>query len=188
VLELKHKYGVIGKKVILYVPTWREMSKNGDFNPGLDFPLLKKQLGNDYVFVYRGHHLSSKLATIHSDDFFRDFTDVSDINELYLISDVMISDYSSAIMHFLILKKPVICYAPDYDEYLKQRGLLIDLKKEFPGGVCSTQSDLVARILKAGEDSTNEDFSSFYTKYMNGKGGATEAVIKRLIQLGGLPQ
>ena len=63
-------------------------------------------------------------------DFVIDASNYANVNELYWISDILISDYSSAFFDFGLLGKPMFCYAYDYDEYNNSNGLLMNLKEK----------------------------------------------------------
>lgn len=150
VLSLKKELGLpLDKKIIMYAPTWRESTNNGkeyELAPPINFSQWKKELGDEYCIVLRTHHLTTKLLKVKFDDFVRDFTHYPRINDLFKVSDILISDYSACMADFSILERPVICFAYDYDSYSSSRGLYIDFEKEFPGGICRTENEVLNRI------------------------------------------
>ena len=132
--KIKQTLGIpVGKKVILYMPTWREYGIK---------PLNKKvwetTLGNDYVILLRSHHFSKDKLTGDNDTAWIDVSTYPDVNHLYLIADYLISDYSSAFFDYGLLGKPMICFAYDYEQYEQSNGLLMNLKSEFPSGIKRT--------------------------------------------------
>ena len=95
----------------------------------------------------------------------------------------MISDYSSAFFDFALLKKPIICYAYDYDEYERSYGLFIDLKKEFPNGVIKSESALIEFISSMDYANQCRVSADFCNKYVQRSGNATEICLNKLYGL-----
>ena len=96
--------------------------------------------------MLRTHAYTTKLLGIEFNDFIRDFTSYPSINDMFKVADVLISDYSSCIADFSILERPIICFAYDYEEYCRVRGLYLDMEKDMPSGVKRTEQDVVAQI------------------------------------------
>ncbi len=148
---LKDKLGLPqNKKIILYAPTWRESVDGGKeykIAPPIDIEKWKKRLGNDYILLFRMHHLVTKQLDIKFDDFVHDFSEYNDVNDLMIISDILISDYSALIFDYSILEKPIISFAFDYDDYKKRRGVYIELNDILPGSIVEIEDDLLDFIL-----------------------------------------
>ena len=79
-------------------------------------------MGDEYIFFLRTHPYTTKLMNVEFNDFLRDFSQYPNINELLIIADILISDYSSIIYDYAVLEKPLLCFGYDYDEYKKKRG------------------------------------------------------------------
>ena len=150
--ECRKKLGIPeGKKVILYTPTYREFYKDNALNSYINMPFdidkMKKEFSNDYVLVITAHYEVSKMLNIPKDDpFVINAFNYPYINDLLIIADILISDYSSVIFDFSILEKPMLCYAYDYDIYMKERGTYTDLNELFYDGPIKTQDDLIEII------------------------------------------
>ena len=118
-IEIRNKLGISqGKKVILYAPTWRDSKDGGksyEIKPPIHFDKWKKQLGEEYIVLFRAHHQTTKVLGIIYDDFVRNASDYPDVNDLLIASDILITDYSAIAFDFCILCKPIFCYAYDYD-------------------------------------------------------------------------
>jgi CDP-glycerol glycerophosphotransferase (TagB/SpsB family) len=71
-----------------------------------------------------------------------DASDYQDIQELYLISDMLITDYSSVMFDYALLQRPIIFYCYDLEEYVTKRGLYLDYNK-LPGPICKTMNDVI---------------------------------------------
>ncbi|MDT3161271.1 teichoic acid glycerol-phosphate transferase TarF [Staphylococcus aureus] len=161
----------LDKKVIMYAPTWRddEAIREGSyqFNVNFDIEALRQALDDDYVILLRMHYLVVTRIDEH-DDFVKDVSDYEDISDLYLISDALVTDYSSVMFDFGVLKRPQIFYAYDLDKYGDElRGFYMDYKKELPGPIVENQTALID-ALKQIDETANEYIEArtvFYQKF-----------------------
>lgn len=151
---IRSRYGLPdGKRVILYAPTFRGESVLRATSPrDLDLRALHRVLGADHVVLLRLHPFVRQAQPIPPDlaSFAIDVSDHPDIHELMLVSDVLVTDYSSAIFEFSLLGRPMAFFAPDHDEYMGERGFYFDYRTGVPGPVFETTEEL-ARWLRAGE-------------------------------------
>lgn len=112
------------KRIILYAPTYRDDRSFNyltfDFNKLLS--QLRKKNNTEYVFMIRLHaNAKNNLYNLPSNVI--DVSDYPDVDELLLITNIVISDYSSVFFDFLYTNNPVYLYAPDYNTYMADRGL-----------------------------------------------------------------
>lgn len=172
VSSIKKKLGIDEKKhVILYAPTFRDNAHSqitGFSNAiGIDFKRLEQMLGDDYVILFRGHYFISKAAdfSIYG-DFLIDVSDVEDINELYLASDLLITDYSSVFFDYANLRKPILFYMYDLDAYKNHiRDLYIDVL-DLPGPIIEEFDELAEQIKrKVAWHAVDMKYSLFNEKY-----------------------
>ncbi|MDO5376211.1 MAG: teichoic acid glycerol-phosphate transferase TarF [Staphylococcus rostri] len=177
------------KKVIMYAPTWRDdkFIQQGTYELNLNFDIEKfrEQLSDDYVILLRMHYLV--VTRIQENDrFVIDVSDYKDIAELYLISDILITDYSSVMFDFGVLKRPQIFYAYDLEDYdSRLRGFYMDYKNNLPGPIVENEEDLI-RLLKKG-DTLKTDYQQkleqFYQTYcVLETGDASKKVIDSVMQ------
>lgn len=156
VKELKQKIRLpLDKKIILYAPTWRDSDDQGktySLKPPIHLDKWERQLKEGYVLLFRTHHYTTRLLGVQFNDFVRDFSSYPNINDLFIVSDLLISDYSSCITDYSILERPVVCFGYDYDTYSKQRGLNIDFSKEMPAGIQKTEDEVLEHILTMNVD------------------------------------
>jgi CDP-glycerol glycerophosphotransferase (TagB/SpsB family) len=154
---VRHRYAVpAGRKVILYAPTFRGDRVTEARTPqDLNLRVLQQTLGDDHVLLLRLHpfvrdrtHLGPEL-----EGFAIDVSDYPDINELMLVSDLLVTDYSSAIYEFSLLRRPMVFFAPDHDGYERERGFYFDYRTGLPGPIFETTADLAAYI-RAGRFDT----------------------------------
>lgn len=173
----RKKFGIAKeKKVIVYAPTWRETNDGGatyKLIPPIDWNLWKKELGDEYVVLLRTHPYTTKLMNVIFDDFVMDYSDYPEINHLLIASDILISDYSSTILDYSILEKPIICFGYDYSLYNKKRGFYYDLNLTIPGGVIDCELSLINRIKKIDFDAERKMVRKFKKKHMQYGGNAT---------------
>jgi CDP-ribitol ribitolphosphotransferase len=141
-----------GKRVVLYAPTFRGDSvTDAHATDDLDLTILKDVLGDDHVVLVRLHPFVRARTPIGPDlaGFAIDVSDHPDINELMLVSDVLVTDYSSAIYEFSLLGRPMAFFAPDYEAYEQERGFYFDYRAGVPGPIFET-TDALAAYLRAG--------------------------------------
>ena len=168
------------KKIILYTPTYREFCNSATFvAPPINKKKWKTELGEKYVFLFRAHYTITSDLDLE-DDFFIDVTNYPDLNDLYIISDIMISDYSSTFVDYSVLDRPMLCYAYDLDEYKEKRGLYISLH-EMLKCVYTTEVELIDAIRNLDYEAACSNTKEIHGKYAPYAGNATDEVIKCLI-------
>lgn len=135
--------------LVLFAPTWRGDIENikNDIKAQLEaVTILRQKFGTDTTILLSLHHFvrqhiaDPKLNAIH-------VPEDLDINLLLAGVDILVSDYSSVIIDFLVLDRPVISYVPDFSEYNQSRGLYIDLSS-LPIFVCRDADALANAQLK----------------------------------------
>ena len=96
----------------------------------------------DYILLFRAHHQLGTSEVIQETNRILDVTHVDDLNDLYLISDLMITDYSSTMFDYSVLKRPMVFHMYDLDRYQREiRGFYMDLR-ELPGPITHTEEEL----------------------------------------------
>lgn len=172
-----------GKKVMFYAPTWRDSVDGGktyNLAPPVDFVKWEKELGDEYVLLFRAHHFTTEHMKIDFNSFVRDVSNYPDINELMIVSDVLISDYSATIFDFCILERPIVSFAYDLDDYKQSRGLYIDLPTELPCGIVKTEDEVISQIKSMDYSGSCKRVKLFKEKFVPVGGHATEMCVKAL--------
>ena len=167
------------KKVILYAPTFREYKRDNDgciIAPPIDIEMWKSKLSADYVVLFRAHYEVNKVLGIKNDEFIYNMSDYSNLNDLMKISDILISDYSSIMFDYSILKRPIYSYAYDLEEYTQKRGMYFDIEEELPNGICTTQEALLESILNCDFESQKPKIEKFSAKYVQNDGNARKYI------------
>lgn len=174
------------KKIILYAPTWRDSTDGGSsyqIAPPMNLDYWKKELSDDYILLFRLHHLTTKLMSIKFNDFVIDVSKYPEINKLMFISDILISDYSATIFDFSILERPIISFAYDLKEYAESRGFYEDLENDvLPGDVFKTEKEVLHHIKTMDYQKECEKARKIKYKYVEASGHATDACINYLLQ------
>lgn len=168
------------KKIILYMPTWRE-----GLNPEPNWNEWKKRLKCQYVILVRAHHFSkTNIFHDHRDDFWIDVSSYPNVNELYYVSDLLISDYSSAIFDFGLLGRPVISFAKDHEVYMKETGLYMsDWDKRIPHGVMTTDDQVITFIEKIDYEEESKKSKQFVDSIVSHPRNATRECLDRICEL-----
>ena len=186
--EFCKKYGVAqDKKIILYAPTFRDEEKYNNVFSYLDLDEFNRQLGGDYVLALRLH---PKIKNFHKDDIssegnYIDASDFESEQELMLVSDILITDYSSIMIEYSALNKPTVFFTYDLDEYLaNERGFYYDFKTTVPGPIVRTCDELIDVIKNERFDKSR--ISEFVkTQFDCIDGHSSERVVDYLLNNGG---
>ncbi len=154
VKKWKEELGIAeDKKVVLYTPTWRDTQyTNGKitYQVEVDLDQLSKELGDDYVILFRAHHHVKKVEGAQQENTnVINVANIDEINFLYIISDILITDYSSTMFDFAILNRPMVFFMYDLEEYANDvRGFYFDIA-ELPGPIVQETSKLAGEMKKA---------------------------------------
>lgn len=188
--RLKEKLGIpLDKKTILYAPTWRDDEHYGKgeykFTLALDLKKMKTMLEKDYVLLLRTHHyIADKIDTTGLGGFAYNFSTYDDISEIYLITDICITDYSSVFFDFANLKRPILFYTYDIEKYKNQlRGFYIDMNTEVPGPLLYTSEEVIDAILHIDtiQNRYQKRYDDFYDRFCCfDDGHASENIVKEV--------
>ena len=174
------------KKVILYAPTWRDSNDGGKtyaLKPPVNIAYWKQKLGDEFIVLMRTHPYTNKLLGIKFDDFVRDYSSYPKINDLMIVADYMVSDYSSAMFDFSILEKPMFCYGYDYDSYKNDRAFALDPQMALVNGVIKTEEELLEKIKTCNYKEECNNTKDFKHKYFEYGGKATDICINNVFNL-----
>lgn len=180
----------INKKVIFYLPTFRDNQHTSGigytYELQIDFDRLRKAIGDEYVVLFSPHYfIANSIDLSKYEGFVINVARYDEINELYLVSDIIMTDYSSVFFDFANLKRPIVFYMYDYDLYQSRlRDFYISLD-ELPGPITRTQEELEKCIINI-----ETEFPKYERKYENfnkkynylDDGNASERVIKEIFK------
>lgn len=180
------------KKVILYAPTWRddEFYAKGQykFELRLDLDMMRRELGKEYVVLLRTHYfIADSIDVSDLDGFAYNVSKYDDISELYLISDILITDYSSVFFDYANLKRPMLFFTYDLEKYRDVlRGFYFDIEREVPGPLVFTSEEVVDAIKNIEEvkKEYSQVYDEFYHRFCEWEDGhASEKVVKSVFRV-----
>ncbi|MGN0621870.1 MAG: CDP-glycerol glycerophosphotransferase family protein [Porcipelethomonas sp.] len=160
VMQIKKSLGISDeKKIILYCPTFRDNQHSADgysLELKLDFEKLRQSLGEDTVILFRAHYfIADRFDFDRYKGYVINVSDYDDINDLYIISDILVTDYSSVFFDYANLRRPIIFYQYDITDYkTKMRDFYFGTAM-LPGPVAQTQEKLCELISTALSDMKN---------------------------------
>ncbi len=185
-LKSVHNNNIDDSPILLYSPTWRGENVNApddnieeliktvnSLNKNTDYQVLLKV----HPFIYEKAKSYSELNPYLIDD-------NVDTNELLSIVDLLVTDYSSIFFDFLVTKKPIIFYIPDYEFYQQNRGLYLDINS-LPGPSIYDVKDLINTI--NNNNDLNKNYSNQYNSYFNkyaslNDGNVTKRVVNHIFK------
>ncbi|MHA1526872.1 MAG: CDP-glycerol glycerophosphotransferase family protein, partial [Promethearchaeota archaeon] len=147
--KIKKNYNIPDKikRIILYAPTYREVvSTKKPFEKEDLIELNNLCKDTETIFLIKAH-INEELINFTDFEYIQLASKNTDIQELLLISDILITDYSSVTCDFLLLKRPILLYTYDYDEYISYRGIYYkNLEEIAPGPLLYTANELIDAI------------------------------------------
>lgn len=186
--HLKQKYKLpLNVKIAVYAPTFRDNGRTDVYNLNLENILiaLNRKTNEEWICIVRLHpNISYRDDLFTYNDKIINGSQYADPQELFVIADFLITDYSSVMMDFGLMQKPVLLYFPDFEEYQKDRGLrpIFDILP-FPCGY--TNRDICEIIQDFNQNkylnALNSFIENYYKNYSDGH--ASERVVNRIKEL-----
>lgn len=174
----------VGKKVILYAPTFRGRVANAMAPDQFSISKFFEAFSKEYVLLIKQHPLVKKRPIIPKEygDFAFDVSDCLDIESLLITADLCITDYSSLIFEYSLLERPMIFFAYDVENYCDWRGFYYNYEELTPGPVYRTNEEMIEYIKQIDNNFEKEQVSKFKDKFMSAcDGRATERILERVL-------
>ncbi|GHA95845.1 MULTISPECIES: bifunctional glycosyltransferase/CDP-glycerol:glycerophosphate glycerophosphotransferase [Streptomyces] len=176
-----------GRRVVLYAPTWREDRPKRSGRYGLDLRLdleqARRALGDDHVLLVRRHYLVG--GSVPESDFVRDVSRYPDVAELMLISDVLVTDYSSLMFDFAQTGRPMVFHTYDLEHYRDTlRGFCFDFESRAPGPLVPTSAGVVEALRDASAATSHQEaYARFREAFCDlDDGTAAVRVVDRMLK------
>jgi len=179
-----------GKKVVLYAPTWRDDQSHSAgqylFDLRIDLEDARRRLGEDHVLLIRRHSNVVDAVPGAGNGFVWDVSEYPDIAELYLVADMMITDYSSVMFDYAHLRRPMLFFTYDLEHYRDTlRGFYFDFEADSPGPLISTSEELITAIRNI--DEVSEQYKERFERFQNlfcdlDDGHAAKRVVDRMLE------
>lgn len=169
-------------KMVLYAPTFRKEKK---MNMLLNLQVLndlKKKFGGEWICLLRMHPNVSGVA-----DMIKDNNDMintshySDVQELLVAADILITDYSSTMFDFSVMKKPVFLYAYDIEDYKNDRNFYYEFD-ELPYPMAETIEELSTEIASFDYDIYQERVEKFFKRIGLVENGDSSAKVIEILE------
>ena len=179
-LNLSEEYGYV-----LFAPTYRGLNNHNhkSFRFDLDVKALletcEKRFNKKFILLLK-NHVDTDSSNNLKDELVRDVSWYSDMQELLLVSDILITDYSSSIWDFALLEKPGFLYTPDLQDYLNERGFYTPIE-QWPFPFAASNEELRELIESFNEEKNKKKIAGHFDllgSFENGS--ACEKIIKEL--------
>lgn len=188
--KLKVKFRVQDfDKIITYAPTFRDFLTDIPFSKEFWDKLIPYLEAENAAFVVKKHPWDRHLHTPDNFDYIRDLShEVDDVQELLLVTDLLITDYSSISSDFVITGKPLLIYGYDFDLYKKNcRSVFYDLEEILPKPFVKNEDDLLEKIQNSSwqkEEEIQNSYQKFrqtFHQYLDGN--SAERVMEAITNL-----
>ena len=167
-----------GRRVVLYAPTFRGRGIGKRPAPGLDAARLRAALPAEYALVLKTHPNLRAATLTEGYDLVAD--PASEINDLLAATDILITDYSSSVVEFATLHRPIVLLVGDLAEYEIDPGLYLDYRTEMIGTQVADTDGAIAAILADRFDTSGYD--AFVERQLGpNRGGASDRVVRHLM-------
>ncbi|MYL47792.1 glycosyltransferase [Virgibacillus halodenitrificans] len=175
----------VDKNIVLFAPTFRDWKTNSVESILADVKEISENTNDDSVILLRLHYLlAEKLKDFPMPSNVRDVSDYDDIQELFIVTDILITDYSSLMFDFSVLCRPIILYCYDWSEYAAKRGVYFNLEKNAPGPFCYNVEQIISFLqnpsLLKDYSGDLKNFRSKFSRLENGESSLD--VIKKVFK------
>ena len=174
------------KKIIMFAPTFRGNGRLTGYYPMERFNLkeVSDALGPEYGIIVKMHPFVNNKVEIPKgyEDRVIDLSENSELNDLLFVTDILITDYSSAVFEASLLDIPMVMYAYDLSEYTATRDFYYEYKPGLPGKLAQTQDEVIEAI--KNNDFETERIKPFKEKFFDHfDGKSTERVVEMIKEL-----
>jgi CDP-glycerol glycerophosphotransferase (TagB/SpsB family) len=181
---IRRSYGIApSQKIALFAPTFRG---NGQLTATYDvdsvpWEKLAADLGDDWVVMVKMHPFVAPLQVQrpHVTGVI-DASSERELNDLLMAADVLITDYSSAIFEYSLLRRPIVFFCPDLAEYTAARDFYYPFE-DYVTGPLVTEGDRLAEAIRTA--GVGEDAVAFHDRFMSACDGRSSERITREIIL-----
>ena len=182
-VKKKYKFP-LGKKIMVYAPTFRDDNRIDVYSLDVESVLkeLERLTRDEWIGLIRLHpNVYNQDSVFCFSEKVLNASRYPDPQEIFLVSDFCITDYSSLMADFVMMKKPVIRYAPDYDDYIKTRPLR-PIYQDLPFPICYSNQEVINTIRNFDSLSYERKVSAYFSRNVHffDSGHASEEVVSRI--------
>lgn len=168
-----------GRRVVLYAPTFRGRGIDKRAAPGLDAARLRAALPPDVALVLKTHP-NLDPSTTPTDGFDLVADPKADVNDLLPATDILITDYSSSVIEFALLRRPIVLLVPDLADYESDPGLYLDYRTEMIGTQVTDTEGVIEAIATDRFDLSGYD--AFIVRQLGAsRGGASDRFVDHFL-------
>ena len=170
---------LLGSRVVLYAPTFRGRGRGKYAAPGFDAAAVRAALPPGHVLALKSHpNLDPALVAKAGFDAVIDPT--LELNDALAAADVLVTDYSSSIYEWALLRRPLVLLLEDLEAYERDPGLYVDMRTDMIGEHITSASELPNAIVRASVDGAAWD--SFIARHIDAcDGHASERFVERFL-------
>ncbi len=187
IARIRERLGVApDARLLLYAPTYREnasvVPRRAQMDLARTLDRLEQKTGARWLCLYRAHYLSEGIDLEAVKDRIVDATAWEDMAELLLAADMVLTDYSSCALDFILRDRPAIFFTADWDEYVSTRGVYFDIRRT-PCMTAANQDELEALIDGLTGESARENCAAirkWFGYYETGR--ATDAACDYILE------
>jgi CDP-glycerol glycerophosphotransferase (TagB/SpsB family) len=168
-----------GGRVVLYAPTFRGRGRGKRAAPGFDAAAVRAALPPGHVLALKSHpNLDPALVAKAGFDAVIDPT--MELNDALAAADVLVTDYSSSIYEWALLRRPLVLLLEDLDAYERDPGLYVDVRTDLIGEQVDRPEDLAAAIVGARVD--DAAWAAFIQRHVGAcDGHASQRFVERFL-------
>ena len=171
------------KKIIMFAPTFRGAGQNSAYYPldVFDPDRFYEKIGDEYAVIIKLHPFCKERFKIEDKykDYIIDLSDEDELNDLLFVTDLLITDYSSAIFEASLLDIPMLFFSYDLYHYISDRDFYCDYETFVPGKIVFTQQALEEAVIKS--DCETEKIKPFREKFFSGYDGKSSERVANFI-------
>lgn len=171
-----------GRKIILYAPTFRGDIRCAKAPNELNLQSLY-ELQEEYIILIKNHPFVKEQMEIPKQfgNFCIEIKDQMPIEDLLMVADVCITDYSSIIFEYSLMQRPILFFAYDLEDYYDERGFYYPYEEFVPGSIVRTTKELVQEIKHLNQYDWDK-LAAFRKQYMSGcDGHSTERIMEYIV-------
>jgi CDP-ribitol ribitolphosphotransferase len=168
-----------GRRVVLYAPTFRGRGRAKRGAGTLDGARLRSLLPPEYALVLKTHpNLDPVWTPTAGFDVVLD--PAEEIDLAFTVADVLVTDYSSSIFEWALLRRPLVLLVPDLTEYEADPGLYLDVRTQVVGTRVNDTDEVAAAIL--ADDFDLSGYEAFVQEHLGqSRGGASDRFVDRFV-------
>ena len=169
--------------VVLYAPTFRDDRSTGGYLNDFDkiIEAFERKYAKKCRLLVRMHpNVSKHSLGFHYNDNIINASDYPDVQELAIATDCVISDYSTIVFDYMLLRKPVFLCALDLDHYNALRGVF-PIIYDLPCALSQSTQELIHSIESYDQDDYLKKLDEFHNNYpVYDKGDAAKQIVSKI--------